>query len=111
MSSDYLFNALGTAVIAAPALLVLLLGAAALLGRPFPEKTVARLTEGAVVCGLLSSIGVLVLMLATGERLVTLTMGHWIALPGQHFHFTFKFIFDRLSVPFVILSFIEVSPP
>jgi NAD(P)H-quinone oxidoreductase subunit 5 len=54
----------------------------------------------------LASIGVLTLMLTVNTRMVALTMGDWLVLPAQHFHFTFKFVFDRLSVPFVILSFV-----
>jgi NAD(P)H-quinone oxidoreductase subunit 5 len=94
------------AVIAAPTVLVLLLGGASLIGRPLPERTISRLTEAAVVVGLLAALGVLAVMLRTGQRLVTLTLGDWLVLPEQHFHFTFKFIFDRLSVPFAILSFV-----
>ncbi|MCC6494112.1 MAG: oxidoreductase [Pirellulales bacterium] len=105
MTSGHLFNVFGPLVVAAPALLLVLLGTAALLGRPFPEKTISRLTQAAVILGLLGAVAVLALMLAADRRLVTLTMGDWIVLPGQHFHFTFKFMFDRLSVPFVILSF------
>jgi NAD(P)H-quinone oxidoreductase subunit 5 len=104
--SDYLLHFVGPLVVAAPAVLLLLLGGAALVGRPFSEKTIAQLTQAAVVIGLLSALVVLAHMLITDRRLVTLTMGDWIVLPNQHFHFTFKFIFDRLSVPFAILSFV-----
>ena len=31
--------------------------------------------------------------------------GDWVVIPG-HYHFSIKFIFDRLSVPFAILSFV-----
>jgi len=106
MNVEMLFNALGVCVVAAPAALLMALGLAALIGRPFPEATVSRLTQTAVVTGLLAAIGVLALMLTTGKRLIALTMHDWLVLPEQHFHFTFKFIFDRLSVPFVILTFV-----
>ena len=33
-------------------------------------------------------------------------LGNWVVIPQQHFHFHLKFVFDRLSVPFVILSFL-----
>jgi NADH:ubiquinone oxidoreductase subunit 5 (subunit L)/multisubunit Na+/H+ antiporter MnhA subunit len=105
MTHDQLFQWLGIAVIGAPALLLTALGASALVGRPLPETATSRLTQTAVMIGLLAAVGVLVLMLVTDRRLIALTLGDWIVLPGQHFHFTFKFIFDRLSVPFVILSF------
>lgn len=106
MTADVLFNVLGVCVIASPAVLLLVLGIAALVGKTLDESATSRCTQSAVVIGLLSAIGMLAVMLITGKRLVALTMGDWIVLPQQRFHFTFKFIFDRLSVPFVILSFV-----
>ncbi|HEX6960990.1 MAG TPA: proton-conducting transporter membrane subunit, partial [Lacipirellula sp.] len=106
MPSTELLDSLGMTVIAAPAALMVVLGGASLIGRPLSEKTVSRLTEAAVIVGLLAALGVLVFMLGTGRRLITLSMGDWLVLPGQDFHFTFKFIFDRLSTPFAILSFV-----
>ena len=45
-------------------------------------------------------------MLATGTRHVPIEIGNWVVIPEQHFHFHLKFVFDRLSVPFAILSFV-----
>ncbi len=45
-------------------------------------------------------------MLISGDRHVPIELGHWISLPEQHFHFHLKFVFDRLSVPFVILTYL-----
>src|SRR5215213_9712172 len=101
MNLDQTFFVLGVLVIAAPAALLTVLGGAALLGKSLEERTINRFTQASVVTGLLASIGVLVLMLVYDRRLVTVAMGDWLVLPEQHFHFTFKFIFDRLSVPFV----------
>jgi NAD(P)H-quinone oxidoreductase subunit 5 len=106
MNTAQLVNLIGAIVVASPVTLLALLGAAALVGKPFSEKRITQLTQAAVILGLLSSVGVLILMLVTDQRLFTLSLGDWIVLPGQHFHFTFKFIFDRLSVPFAILSFV-----
>jgi NADH-quinone oxidoreductase subunit L len=105
MNHDQLFHWLGACVIASPTLLLTFLGISSLAGRPFQERTQSRLTQAAVVTGLLASIAVLALMLLTGRRLIELGLGSWLELEEQHFHFTFKFVFDRLSVPFVILSF------
>lgn len=105
MSYDDLFNLLGTCVVASPMLLLAVLGVTSLVGRPLHERMMSRLTQLAVVTGLLASIAILVLMLITDRRLIELAMGDWVVLKEQHFHFTFKFVFDRLSVPFVILSF------
>ena len=42
-------------------------------------------------------------MLLYHERHVAVTLGDWVEIP--HFHFRIKLIFDRLSIPFVILTF------
>ena len=43
-------------------------------------------------------------MLAWGTRHVSIEIGRWVVIPD--YHFSVKLIFDRLSVPFVILSFV-----
>jgi NAD(P)H-quinone oxidoreductase subunit 5 len=43
-------------------------------------------------------------MLVQGTRHVPIELGHWVAI--EHFHFSVKLVFDRLSVPFVILTFL-----
>jgi len=101
-----IFDRLGLLVVASPAILLLVLGLAGLLGLALSERIIVRCTQTAVAIGLLSSLGILGLMLATNDRHVTLEMGQWVLIPQQHFHFTLKFVFDRLSVPFVILSFL-----
>jgi NADH-quinone oxidoreductase subunit L len=93
---------LGVVVVAAPALLVAALGLASLIGRPLTEAAINRLTHLAIVAALLAAIGVLALMLVQGTRHIPIELGHWVAIP--HYHFSIKFVFDRLSVPFVILA-------
>jgi len=44
------------------------------------------------------------MMLMTDQVQYTLDLGRWVDLPVEHFHFSFTFLFDRLSIPFVILS-------
>src|SRR5262249_60806282 len=39
-----------------------------------------------------------------GPRREASELGEWVAIP--HYHFAVKLVFDRLSVPFVILSFL-----
>ena len=100
---------LGVFVVAAPAMLLASLGAAALIGHPLPERAINRLTQAAVITGLLAAVGILALMLARDTRHVAIELGEWVSLPQEHFHFTVKFVFDRLSVPFVILSYVLVG--
>src|SRR5262249_54168051 len=100
---------LGYVGIAAPVLLVTALGVPSLLGRPLSEWVSARTVEVTVVSGLLASLGLLGLMLYTGERHVGVPLGNWVSIPlaeGGHFRFSVKFVFDRLSVPMALMSFV-----
>jgi NAD(P)H-quinone oxidoreductase subunit 5 len=95
---------LGTTVVAAPAVLLACLGLSSLLGWTLRERAVTRACQAATFAGLLAAITILVLMLATDSRHVPVHWGEWIAVPD--YHFSVKFVFDRLTVPFVILSFV-----
>jgi len=103
---DWLFQAFGICVVVCPAVLLAVLGLTSLINRPLSERSIARCTEAAVVAGLAASIVVLLMMLAFDTRRVTIDFGHWVILAEQHFHFRFSVVFDRLSVPFAILSFV-----
>jgi NAD(P)H-quinone oxidoreductase subunit 5 len=103
---ELFFFVLGICVVASPAALLLLFGLTSLLDRPLSERWLARFTQAAVLIGLFATIAIVVLMLATGRRHVPIEIGNWVVIPEQQFHFHLKFIFDRLSVPFVILSFV-----
>src|SRR6056297_3097140 len=103
-STDTIFHLLGTAVVASPLLLLAVLGGSALMQRPLGESSMSRLTQASVMFSLVPSIGILVIMLCTGIRNVPCEMGNWVTIPEQQFHFHLKFVFDRLSIPFLILS-------
>lgn len=102
----------GILVVGAPLALVAVLGIPSLLGNPLSERASARASRWTIVIGLLASIATLGLMLNTGDRHIVLNLGNWVAfqhdVPGEHGHyqFTLKFEFDRLSVPFAILSYV-----
>jgi NAD(P)H-quinone oxidoreductase subunit 5 len=106
MNLDLALNYSGVAVVASPVILLAVLGIASLLGIKVSERSTARITQAAVTIGLLASLCVLGLMLFSGRRHVPIEFGNWISIPQQHFHFHVKFVFDRLSVPFTILSFV-----
>lgn len=57
MNVESLFTFLGISVIAAPALLLAVLGLAPLLGRSLSEGAVACWTASCVVVGLLAALG------------------------------------------------------
>jgi NAD(P)H-quinone oxidoreductase subunit 5 len=109
MSIDGVFTALSTCVVIAPALLLALLGLTAILGRPLSERAISRCTETTVVAGTAATVSILALMLITGTRYVPVEFGNWVVIPEQHFHFHLKIVFDRLSVPFCILTFVLVG--
>ena len=106
LSPDELIHVLGMLVLACPGLMVLLLGTTTLLGRPLGERAIGRIVSCLTAIGLLSSLAILAFMLCTGIRRVPIELGNWVALTDYHFHFAAKFEFDRLSVPFVLLSFV-----
>jgi NADH-quinone oxidoreductase subunit L len=106
MPNDHrLLILLGMVVVASPLLLTFIFGVSSLLDLKLTEERTSRLVHGAVVTGLTAAVAVLALMLTLGTRHVSIDLGHWVVIP-RHYHFSVKFVFDRLSVPFVILSFL-----
>jgi NAD(P)H-quinone oxidoreductase subunit 5 len=101
---DTTLTLLGVVVVTAPVLLLGSLGLPSLLGAKLSERIITRCCQAATVAGLLAAITILGLMLATGRRNVAIGLGDWVAV--HDYHFSVKFVFDRLSVPFVILSFV-----
>jgi NAD(P)H-quinone oxidoreductase subunit 5 len=90
MNHDALFTALGVITVVAPVALLFAVGLSALAGWSLSERTTSRFTEAAVVVGLVE-------------------LGNWVVIPHEHFHFHLSFMFDRLSVPFAILTFTLVG--
>ncbi len=106
MNVDTLYTILGIGTIIAPLVLLALMGLTMLVGWPLSERVTARCTQSAVVAGLGMSVAILALMLFTGRRNVSVEIGNFVLIPGEDFHFHLRFMFDRLSVPFAILSFV-----
>ncbi|QDU98909.1 proton-conducting transporter transmembrane domain-containing protein [Lignipirellula cremea] len=106
MTLETVLQFLGLIVVASPAVLLAALGLPLLTGIALSEDAQARLTKAGVVVGLVAAILILGLMLVTGSRHVPIELGHWVSIEQEHFHFHLKFVFDRLSVPFAILSFV-----
>ena len=103
-TEEQIFRALGLIVVAAPLLLTIVMGLMTLASTPLSEKASNLLVQICTVIGLVASLGILGLMLAWGPRNVTVNLGEWVDV--SDFHFSVKFIFDRLSVPFAILTFV-----
>lgn len=106
MNAHDAFRVLGILAVASPSVLLLILGLSKLMGLRLGEKMISWLTQLAVLCGLVGCLGTLTLMLVTGSREVPIEIGNWVALEPEQFHFHIKFVFDRLSIPFAILSFV-----
>lgn len=95
---------LGLLAIAAPLFLVAVLGMSSLIDRRLSERTISKICQATIILGLAASVGILLLMLIDGTRHESIELGEWVTIP--HYHFSLKLVFDRLSVPFAILSFI-----
>jgi NAD(P)H-quinone oxidoreductase subunit 5 len=96
---------LGMIVILGPLAMTLVLGVSSLFDWKIREETSATLVYSAIMSGLLAAVAVLAAMLIQGTRHVAIELGDWVVIPG-HYHFSVKFVFDRLSVPFAILSLV-----
>jgi NADH-quinone oxidoreductase subunit L len=102
---SHVLMSIGMVVVASPLLLTVVLGVPSLLDWKLDEETSTKAVYVAIVSGLVAAITVLVSMLILGTRHVAIELGDWVVIPNEY-HFSVKFVFDRLSVPFVILSFI-----
>jgi NAD(P)H-quinone oxidoreductase subunit 5 len=102
---QHLSVVLGVVVVACPLVLTMVLGVTSLLDRKLAETTSARLVYAAILPGLLAAVAVLAIMLIVGTRHVAIGPWDWVLIP-RFYHFSVKFVFDRLSVPFVILSYV-----
>ena len=105
-----LLTFLGVIVVLCPVLMTAILGLPSLLDLKLREETATRLVFSTTVIGLLAALLMLASMLFLGLRHVPIPLGEWVVIddiPTHHlYHFSIKLVFDRLSVPFVILSFI-----
>lgn len=106
MTVESTYQFLGLIVVASPAVLLAVLGLPMLLGKPVAESAQSHFTKAAVIAGLSAALAVLVMMLVFDSRHVVVELGNWVEIPDEGFHFHLKFVFDRLSVPFTILSFV-----
>lgn len=96
-------------VVSAPVVGFVMLGLSGLLHRPFSELMVDRIAKISVVAGLVGALGVLGVMLWWGHSLEVLDLGNFVEIGTEHFHFHIEFLFDRLSVPMVLMTFVLVG--
>ncbi|QDU25272.1 NADH-quinone oxidoreductase subunit L [Anatilimnocola aggregata] len=101
---DTIFRVLGMIVVCAPLLLTIVLGVMTLASAPLSERTTSLLVQISTAVGLCASLCILVLMLIWGPRFVPIDVGDWVDV--RDYQFSVKFVFDRLSVPFAVLTFV-----
>jgi NAD(P)H-quinone oxidoreductase subunit 5 len=99
-----LMTGMGLLVIASPLALLAFLGVSSLLDCRLTERRINTSIQAASGVGLLGALGVLTLMLALGERHVVVDLGEWVET--RDFHVRVMLVFDRLSVPFALLTFV-----
>ena len=104
MNQVDLFNVAAVVVLAMPLLLVIVLGIPSVVGRPLGERWIGRWVRLTIGLGLIASLFTLAWMLSFNQQHIAVSWGNWAQIPG--YHFSIKFVFDRLAVPFVILTFV-----
>lgn len=90
------------AIVAAPTLAFVWLGARMLLGPPPSERRVASVAAWTLTGALTAAFVVLGGMLVHGTDQVAVDLGQWFAVGAYGFEITL--LIDRLSLPFVILT-------
>uniref|UniRef100_A0A7C2JWX0 Oxidoreductase n=1 Tax=Schlesneria paludicola TaxID=360056 RepID=A0A7C2JWX0_9PLAN len=110
MASQSIFYGLALIVVGAPMLLVAVLGISSLVDRRLNEDTISRSMLATTWIGLVASLAILAVMLVVDTRRVAVPFGNWVAIADSqhhvHYHMFLKVEFDRLSIPFLILSFL-----
>ena len=101
---EYFLQWLALVVVAAPAALLAILGISSLVDRKLSERGTGRVCLATTLLGLAAASAILAILLATGSHHVTLELGEWVAV--SHYHFSIKLLFDRLSIPFILLTFL-----
>jgi NADH-quinone oxidoreductase subunit L len=104
IDDQHVLKFLGIVVVACPMLLTVVLGVSSLMGWKLSEQRTAQVIYVPIMTGLAASVLVLGWMLISGDRDIRIDVGEWVEMP--HYHFSIKFVFDRLSVPMAILSYV-----
>lgn len=103
------FELFALCVVGGPALLLVALGLPPLLGQQVRESYAANLSKMVIFTGLLALLAIVAIQWAEGNYWGAPRVfrpGDWVHLSEAHFRFRFEFIFDWLSIPFAILSFV-----
>jgi NADH:ubiquinone oxidoreductase subunit 5 (subunit L)/multisubunit Na+/H+ antiporter MnhA subunit len=96
----------GLTLVASPLLLISGLVAQQVFGLKLGEKVLFRWTLTLTSIGLLACVLHAIGMLYGSRESYHLELGQWVALDELEIHFHFKFLFDRLSLPFCLFSWV-----
>jgi NADH-quinone oxidoreductase subunit L len=100
-----LFPIFGATTVLSPLVLLAVLGIAPLLGIRLGERFISRVTQWSVCIGLVAASLILAAMWSLNIFKSPLLVGSWVVIQEEHFHLDIKFVFDRLSLPFLILCY------
>lgn len=112
MTAEKLAILLGTAAIVLPGLMVVGLGLASLLGRKLSERTISWTSKSVIALGLSCTLGAAAGLAVSGEAEAAFDGGTIVSYEGghgpdaEHFKFGIKLIFDRLSMPMMLLTYV-----
>lgn len=105
ISLQEFFYYAGATTVCCPMLLLAFIGLLPLLGVNLSERAMSRATQLCVWVGAIAAISIVAVMWSNDIFKVPLDVGNWVNIPEEHFHLEIKFVFDRLSLPFLILSY------
>jgi NADH-quinone oxidoreductase subunit L len=100
-------DVLAMVVVIGPAVLLVAIGIPTLLGFKLHEAFSAVCAKMVVAMGLCALLGIAILRgWAHDVPSYGLRLGDWVALEHAHFHLRLEFLFDGLSIPFAMLSYL-----
>ena len=118
---------LGFLAVMSPCVLVATIAIASLFSKRLHENTISTITKSCVIVGLIATVTILGYMLITNNHHIEFELGDLVVLKApaggeaiagdaasgaahEHvahgYHFHLKFVFDRLSIPMAIMSYI-----
>lgn len=97
-----LADVLANATLIPPVVLVLTLGALAIVGRPASERVIGSVAPRLLITALAACVALGFLLLHDGRATTTFPIGRWATVGSEHLELSV--IFDRLSVPVAALT-------
>ncbi len=106
MDVSTVFHFCAALVLLSPLALIAYCVKRAMLASSINERVLSQFTSVCIGLGLAAALGIAGALWATGRREWVFEIGDWVTLPHEAFAFHLKFVFDRLSMPFLILTYV-----